>query len=260
MLTKGIVDDAYCQGVTFTVSDTEALAHSVALVLIQEFAIAKSLLPGGTSGLEELSEAGGLPLGDIEDIIARRLKPAVVYHRDGLLFQHVMWLAAHLDLEPGDLVAPPHSHGSGKGQDSIVVHRVDGSVAALSICEDKATKNPEKTVQDKVWPEIRQYEAGGRRDELRSNVITTLGTARVPQEEAARLIRGISWDGKRRYRVRVTVEKERNETLFEGFDEIVAGRSEMRRGESTHLPQMRAWMTGFAARVEAHLRRYVKED
>lgn len=257
MLTRELVDDAFCQGVGFTVSDVDELGHAVALVLIQEFAIAKSFL-GSAPELEDLAEVG-LPLDDIEDIINRRLKPADVYHRDGFLFQLVMWLAAHLDLEPGDLVAPPHSQGSAKGQDSVVVHRANGAVAALSICEDKATENPRKTVRDEVWPEIKEYEAGGRRDELRSNVITTLGTGGLSLEEAAGLIRGISWEGKRRYRVRVTVQEERTPNLFKGFNDLVAGGAEMRRGESMHLPGVRAWMTGFASTVEAHLRSYVKE-
>lgn len=257
MLTRELVDDAFCQGVGFTVSDVDELAHAVSLVLIQEFAIAKSFL-GSAPEMEDLAEVG-LPLDDIEDIINRRLKPADVYHRDGLLFQLVMWLAAHLDLEPGDLVAPPHSQGSAKGQDSVVVHRANGAVAALSICEDKATENPRKTVRNEVWPEIKEYEAGGRRDELRSNVITTLGTGGLSLVEAARIIRGISWEGKRRYRVRVTVQEERTPSLFKGFDDLVAGGTEMRRGESMHLPNMRAWMTRFASAVEVHLRSYIKE-
>lgn len=257
MLTKELVDDAFCQGVGFAVSDVDELARAVALVLIQEFEIAKSLL-WGVGELENLTEAG-LPLDDIEDIINRRLKPADVYHRDGLLFQLIMWLAAHHDLEPGDLVALPHSQGSAKGQDSVVVHRADGAVAALSICEDKATENPRKTVREEVWPEIKEYEAGGRRDELRSNVITTLGTGGLTPEEAVRLIRGISWAGKRRYRVRVTVQGERTPKLFKGFNDLVAGDTEMRRGESMHLPDLRAWMTVFAGTIEAHLRSYVKE-
>lgn len=257
MLARELVDDAFCQGVSFAVSDVDELANAVALVLIQEYAIAKSLL-GSAPELEDLAEVG-LPLDDIEDIIDRRLKPTDVYHRDGLLFQLVMWLAAHLDLDPDDLVAPPHSQGSAKGQDCIIVHRANGAVAALSICEDKATEHPRKTVREEVWPEIKEYQAGGRRDELRSNVITTIGTGGLSQEEAARLIRGISWEGKRRYRVRVTVEDERSPNLFKGFNDLVAGDAEMRRGESMHLPGMRTWMTKFANAVEVHLRSYVKE-
>lgn len=257
MLRRCLISDGHCQGVTFTVIDADALARAVALVLIQEYALARSILSG-----EVIGDDGGvisLDADEIDDIIGRRLKPRNVYHRDGFLFQLMMWLAAHLDLDDGDLVALPHAQASAKGQDSIVVHRAEGAVVALSICEDKATEYPRDTVRDEVWPEIRDYEAGGRRDELRSNIIATLGIGGVPADEASVLVRRISWEGKRRYRVRVTLEGARTNGLFKGFDEIVAGGVDRRRGETIHLPGLRAWMTTFAAKVEAELRRYAQE-
>lgn len=197
---------------------------------------------------------------EIEDIVTRRLKPSVDYHRDGFLFQLMMWLAAHLDLDKGDLIALPHAQATAKGQDSIVVHRADGAVVALSICEDKATERPRKTVREEVWPEIEDYEGGGRRDELRSSIIATLGLGGIPVDEATALVRRISWEGKRRYRVRVTLQRKRTKKLFKGFDEIVSGNAERRRGETVHLPKLRAWMTKFAGKVEAELRNHIQEE
>jgi hypothetical protein len=252
MLRRDLIDDDYCQGVSFSVTDEDALAKAIALVLVQEFTLAKAILSGApVEDGEPVLEAG-----EIEDIVNRRLKPPDVYHRDGFLFQLMMWLAAHLDLDEGDLVAIPHSQAAGKGQDSIVVHRADGAVVALSICEDKATENPRPTVRDEVWPEIRGYEAGGRRDELRSNIIATLGLGGVPADEATKLVRRISWDGARRYRVRVTVEEARTRRLFKDFETIVSGDRDRRRGETIHLPHLRAWMTQLAGKVEAQLRTY----
>ncbi|MGZ4956194.1 MAG: hypothetical protein ACXV8Q_13895 [Methylobacter sp.] len=255
MIALKEISDPHCQGVEFEVTDINSLAKTIALVLIQEFDFARRLvagddLPTCTILLED---------DDIEDIIQRRLHPTVDYHRDGFLFQLMMWLAAHLDLQDGDIVALPHSQCSAKGQDSIVVHRTTDALVALTICEDKATENPRDTVRDDVWPEIKVYEEGGRRDELRSNIITTLGTAGISSIEAQNLIRGISWNGKRRYRVRVTVEpNQRSSTLFKGFDEIVNGNNEMRRGETTTLPSMRIWMTTFAQEVENELRLFAQ--
>lgn len=257
MLKRDLLDDDHCQGVSFAVTDAGALAHAIALVLVQEYALAKRILSATATAND--GEAIALEADEIEDIIARRLTPPVVYHRDGLLFQLIMWLAAHLDLDDGDLVALPHAQASAKGQDSIVVHRANGAVVALSICEDKATENPRDTVRDEVWPEIRDYEAGGRRDELRSNIIATLGLGGVPADQATALVRRISWEGKRRHRVRVTVQGNRSKGLFRGFDQIVTGGVERRRGETVHLPKLRAWMTAFSANVESELRSYARE-
>ena len=258
MLKRKLLADDYCQGVSLFITDEGALARAVALVLVQEYTLAKGIL-AGEAGLAE-SERIVLDKDEIEDIVTRRLKPPVDYHRDGFLFQLMMWLAAHLDLEDGDLVALPHAQASTKGQDSIVVHRADGAVVALSICEDKATENPRDTVREEVWPEIKDYEAGGRRDELRSNIIATLGLGGVPADEATALVRRISWEGKRRYRVRVTVEGERSKQLFKGFDELVTGEVERRRGETVQIPLLREWMAHLAGEIETELRSYGRRE
>ncbi|WP_020483794.1 hypothetical protein [Methylomonas sp. MK1] len=255
MLSLNEIDDDYCQGIEFDITDIDSLAKTIALVLIQEYDMARNLVTGNTFS----EDTAQFDQDEIEDIIQRRLHPTVIYHRDGFLFQLMMWLAAHLDLQDDDLVALPHSQGSAKGQDSIVVHRSTDAVVALTICEDKATENPRDMVRDEVWPEIKEYEQGGRRDELRSNIIATLGTGGISSTEAQNLIRGISWNGKRRYRVRVTVEpNKRTSKLFKGFEEIVKGDNEMRRGETTTLPSMRDWMTTFAEKTEIELRKFAQ--
>jgi hypothetical protein len=259
MLGRAPIDDEYCQGVAISIEDEDALARGIAMILVQEYTQAKAILLGLT--VKEGDPALELEEEEIEDIVKRRLHPPDFYHRDGFLFQLMMWLAAHLDLSSDDLVALPHSQASGKGQDSIVVHREDNAVVALSICEDKATENPRATVRGEVWPEIKDYEAGGRRDELRSNIIATLGLGGIHTEEATRLVRRISWDGARRYRVRVTIQSARTRRLFKDFEMIVNGASDRRRGETVHIPDLRSWMTRLSSKVEDELRSFaVQED
>jgi hypothetical protein len=250
MIQINQVIDPHCQGIEFNFTDIDGLAKAVAFILVQEYVMARQLIIGGGPP----TNTPLLENDDIEDIIKRRLHPTVDYHRDGFLFQLMMWLAAHIDLQDGDIVALPHSQCSAKGQDSIVVHRSKDAVIALTICEDKATENPRDTVREEVWPEIKDYQAGGRRDELRSNIIATLGLDGISMTEAQNLIRGISWAGKRRYRVRVTVEpNKRTSTLFKGFEKIVDGDEEMRRGETVPLSSMRNWMELLAGKIEQEL-------
>ncbi len=204
MLGRTLVDDAYCQGVVLAVTDVDELAKAVALILVQEFVLAQALANGvAPDGIPSVDET------DIEDIIARRLHPAQDDHRDGFLFQLIMWLGAHMDATEDDLIALPHSQATAKGQDGVIVHRSDEAVAALTICEDKASENPRRTVREDVWPEIKDYEAGGREDELRPAVIATLGAGGVPMAEAQALVRKTSWSEARRYRVRATLQNAR---------------------------------------------------
>lgn len=250
MFSSNPVSDIHCDRIAFEVTDIDMLARTVALVLIQEYELAKCLILGTTPG-----DSADISAADINKIVARRLQGPPIFHRDGFLFQIMMWLSSHLDLAPDDLIALPHSQPAAKGQDSIIVHRSTASVHAISICEDKATENPRTTIKNQIWPEITDYESGGRDDELRSSIIATLGTAGIPVADATKLIRGITWSGKRRYRVRVTVENSRLSMLmFKGFATLTPnGRADC-RGETVYLPQLRKWMDAFSLKVETELR------
>lgn len=250
MFSSKPVSDPHCDRFAFEVTDVDALARTVALVLIQEYELAQSLILGAPpSGSAAVSSA------EVNEIVSRRLLGPPAHHRDGFLFQIMMWLSSHIDIPPDDLIAPPHSQPAAKGQDSIIVHRANTSVHSISICEDKATENPRDTIRNLVWPEITDYESGGRDDELRSSIITTLGTAGIATAEATKLIRGISWAGNRRYRVRVTVDDTKpNKTMFKGFASLTPNGKADCRGETVCLPKLREWMDTFAAKVEAELR------
>ena len=86
MLTRDLLDDRHCQGVTFSVADADALARAIALVLMQEYALARSILSG--DAVADDGDAIALDMDEIDDIVSRRLRPPVAYHRDG--FEHVL--------------------------------------------------------------------------------------------------------------------------------------------------------------------------
>lgn len=254
MLSYASVSDAHCEGVEFGVTNFQALARAISLILLQQFSLARRLV----ASLADEATDMQFEQSEIDDIVNRRLMPVDLDHRDGHLFQLIMWLATYLDVQPGDLVSLPHSQASAKGQDSIIVHRTEGAVTAITICEDKATVNPRPTIRSQVWPEFKEYEAGGRRDELRSGVVAALGTAGIQSEEAEKLVKRMSWgQGRRRYRARVTVQEPRPAELFKGFDEVVTGGAHLRRGDTALIPDMRAWMSALAIAVEAELQTFV---
>src|SRR5688572_29302817 len=128
MLAINFIPDDYCQGVVFEVTNVAELAKGIATALVQEYSLARDMINGAASA----TGATNFQNNEIEDIIARRLYPADVFHRDGFLFQVMMWLASHLDLADGDLVALPHAQASAKGQDCIIVHRTKDAPVALT--------------------------------------------------------------------------------------------------------------------------------
>src|SRR5258708_7776147 len=94
------ISDPHCHGIAFTVTSVDSLAVAIARILIQEYDFARQLI----ENTPNRSESGDYRGINFDDIIARRLHPTDLYHRDGLLFQLMMWLAAHLDKHNDDLI------------------------------------------------------------------------------------------------------------------------------------------------------------
>jgi hypothetical protein len=85
---------------------------------------------------------------------AKKICDARVALRDGLLFQHVSWVAATIQF-PGAAACPPHVRKADKGFDGLLIE-IDPQTAGISrlvLCEDKASVNPRSLVTGKIWPE-----------------------------------------------------------------------------------------------------------
>lgn len=49
MLRLNHVDDTHCQGIVFEVTDIDALARTIAVVLVQEYELARQLVTGDSA-------------------------------------------------------------------------------------------------------------------------------------------------------------------------------------------------------------------
>lgn len=245
--------DSHCEGRVIEILDKDLLARALAYVLLQRYQSAIGIA-------RSLPTPVPAPPPDVEDIIQRRLRNPPPEHRDGLLFQLIVWLAAASEAGPNDIVLPPQIGTAEKGIDGVIVHvtSTDG-IAAVSICEDKATTRPRETVRSEVWPAIEDFEKDGRLDLLRGHVISALLARRVAPAAAETSATEIIWQQSRRYRVRVTVgdthaKPSNRRNLFKGYSRYAPGAPARRRGETLHLTDLRAWMDDFAGRIEQHLR------
>ena len=180
---------------------------------------------------------------------------AARWHRDGLVFQHISWLAAHGNA-PGTIAASfPHFRTAHKGFDALLVPLKDRTTAleGIVICEDKATTNPRKQIVEKVWPEIGTIEAGERDAELNGELTAILRNCGIQNLE--QVITAAHWLNKKTYRISITVdpshepEKDRRK-LFEGFDNHAPGpEPTRRRAETLCLNNMRDWMDEFCRKI-----------
>ncbi|MCW3797398.1 hypothetical protein OMW55_06215 [Sphingomonas sp. BN140010] len=218
-----------------------------------EFDAALALLSYRTDDLRAELESGDLQVKrKAENTLSKRIE-----QRDGLLFQHVSWLAAYLR-NPGAHLSPPHVRKADKGFDGVLVRFRDdaASVSAVILCEDKATTNPRNLVTQSIWPEIEDIIDGRKDLEILDYVTAILDKIHGLDPELA--LRDLSWDKVRRFRVAVTVPEAqaRDGTfahIFEGFDEVAPHHPETRIGEIMSLPDVRGFLDDLAGEVRAKI-------
>lgn len=188
---------------------------------------------------------------------AKEKLDARLIQRDGLLFQHVSWVAAHLAL-PNTHAAPPHVRRADKGFDGVIVD-IDPAAPRLSriiLCEDKASTNPRNLVTQSIWPEIRAIQGSGKDREILAAVTAILAT--LPGVDQETVIEATEWQAARAFRVALTAEHAHARGssyahLFAGFDGAAAGTIESRMAEVMPVPDVRAHMAALAAAVIAKL-------
>lgn len=244
-----------CTGYTWQINDESELARLVGRLMLGQY----------LHVVKVLAETGCTPPTSSEAMVASVLRRLYVpdgadpWHRDGLLFQHISWIAAARMASTDAVLCPPHLIPAHKGFDGIQleVERGAESLSAIIIFEDKATTNPRETVREDVWPGIEAIERGERDVELMQTATLLLQTRSDVNVDAA--IANIVWGSVRRYRVSITVgdthsDPKGRERLFAGFDDAAAGADiGRRRGETYQLNDLRKWMAEFAQTIAASL-------
>lgn len=177
------------------------------------------------------------------------------WHRDGLLFQAISWIAAHhANGATHSVFSLPHQIPANKGFDGLQIELdKKRKLTGLVVFEDKATENPRQTIRQDVWPELEHIHNGGRQTELMQETTALLQRAAVKDPDE--VIEGIVWKRMRRFRVSITgmdghdAEPEFSK-LFQGYDKVVPGKNVARRqAEVICLDDLRPWMHQFAKKV-----------
>jgi hypothetical protein len=193
---------------------------------------------------------------------ARRILDARISSRDGLLFQHVSWVAATIQF-PGATVRSPHVRQADKGFDGLLIE-VDSrttKLARLVLCEDKASTSPRGLVTSKIWPEIKLVVAGEKDLEILDAVTALLDTMHDVDREAVLI--STTWERMRQYRIALTAGGDQLRTegyhhLFTGYDEHIAGALHNRLAEVMPMADVRAYLDNLAAQVTARIEKMAK--
>ncbi len=224
------------------------LAPKAAAFPGREFAAARRLLRIRTGDI-----AADLKSAD-DDIRkpAEGKRDVRIEHRDGLLFQHVSWIAAHLQFPQSHLSAP-HVRTADKGFDGVVIQiNAKTSLGSVILCEDKATINPRNLVTQSIWKELANIHKGDKDLEIHDAVTALLD--KVPDVDSELALQGTSWDKLRHYRIALTAPESQKKPsgfahIFSGFEKVATGNVSTRIAEYISLPDVRAFLDDLAKRV-----------
>jgi len=237
-------------GIAWTVHNGGELARLVARVLLGHF-----------NHVEKILKKLNPSYKAVDGQAAREAKARLIvigadpWHRDGLLFQSISWIAAHQVSEnKSSIFSLPHLIAAHKGFDGVEVElTAQKDLQCVVVFEDKATENPRKTIREDVLPEIKALHNGERQTELMQEVTALLQRANVADPDA--VLEAVVWKQVRKFRVSITGGEGQDQQvgfdkLFKGFEEVTPGMDETgRRAEVFCHSEIRKWMAAFALAV-----------
>jgi hypothetical protein len=250
------------RGTAWTVQDEDELARLVGHVYLGHYRHVETIL-------RQLRPEGRTVTGTAAEEAKRKLQVptgAKPWHRDGLLFQAISWIAAHqASSDKKSVFSLPHLIPAHKGFDGLELELAENEdVRALVLFEDKATENPRKTITDEVWPELDGLHSGKRETELMQELTALLERAKVDDPDA--VVEKTIWKQVRKFRVSITGKDGQDkqvdfEKLFSGYDTTTPGLDQSaRRAEVFCRTDVRQWMDDFAKRVANAIDQEVSQE
>jgi hypothetical protein len=243
----------HCLGSVWTVADTDALAGVCAQILIGRALHAAMILDG-------VHPAGTPPIvsAALKEKLRLELHPQTgpkTWHRDGLLFEIISWVAARLTATENDAISDPHLKATNQGTDCVKVTIDPGArtLTRATVYEYKCTTNWRQLFSQDVLAAFKEYVSGERDNQLAQAAITLLiGLGFTPEERDAaydELVRARPLA----FQASLTVAPsdfttDQRLALFTGYG-AVGDDIAVRSGSIMPLDDVRAWFSAFSTRV-----------
>lgn len=264
-----------CMLSKWAVKQDDALVAALAWLYVQKqthaMAIIRELDPGPASFIgKEIDNAIdtlryrisdiNVHLSSTEEAVkqkALKIFATRVAHRDGLLFQHISWIAARLQY-PNAEASAPHVRQADKGFDGFLIEHSAGQLALSKVvlCEDKASVNPRRLVTSQIWPDIKSIIAGEKDREIAAAVGALLSIVPLADREA--ILAATIWARAKHYRVALAAGNDQIREggylhLFDGYEQQALGDISIRLAEVMPMPEVRAYLEELSTKVVAKL-------
>lgn len=179
------------------------------------------------------------------------------WHRDGLLFESICWLAAKIEAGPNEVISDPHRKATQQGADGVKVQfdPIARQLSSMTVYEYKCTDKARRKFKREVLPAFTEYLSGIRDDQLSQTAIALLARFELADEEQARAYERVVLDRPMAFEAAVTVFPGQFPAancvrLFKNFDGLNVP-MDRRRGVTFPVPHIRTWFDDFATEVWA---------
>lgn len=240
-------------GKRLSVPDRQALAQMLAIVFLGQATHAAEIIKATGVAVAPLPTFDGL----IDEAIAaltvsgatKEQRDALTYHRDGLVFECIVWMAAWVGSPAKRLSLSPHLSATTQGLDGLLIDwdPVVAQIELVTIVEAKCSEYPRDTFRDKVIPAFLDHEAGNRTRQVLATAAELLQQFGLDGTQAALAAQRVIGPENRAYTASLAVEQrhdtDRHRTnLFKGYDVIKRVPAGRRIGETLVVDDdLRLW-------------------
>ncbi|MGN7799701.1 hypothetical protein [Leifsonia sp. 22587] len=246
-------------GKRLLVPDRRAAAQMIAIIFL-----------GQASHAAEIIKATGVavaPLPTVEALIdeaiaaltvtgsTKEQRDALTYHRDGLVFECIVWMAGWAESHPRRLSLSPHLSATTQGLDGLLIDwdAATSQIELVTIVEAKCSENPRDTFRDKVIPAFLDHEAGNRTRQVLATAAELLQQLGLDGTQATLAAQRVIGPDNRAYAASLAVEQShdtdrRRTNLFKGYDAIKRVPAGRRIGEVLVVDDdLRKWFADVSA-------------
>ena len=240
-----------CGGKQWSVVDRDLLVSLAATVLVGRAKHAEAVLLGTHRTPAIVSSA-------LKSQLRSQLEtPAgpLTYHRDGLLFEVISWIAARASAEANDVISTPHLKSTQQGLDTIKVtfDYASRKLERVVIYEQKCSEHARNQFTSKVIPAFVDWKTHKRDNQLVQAVVALVERFNLTPEEHEHLYDHLVQAHPLAFQAALTVtptpfKSDKCIALFAGYSSIAPDVND-RMGDTFPLLDVREWFGNFAKEI-----------
>jgi hypothetical protein len=270
LAVEKVVVDASCIGSRWTAADLHLLARIIAIIAMGQAAhaarIVNALVPAEPAIDDEGLRANAKQRLTVTGTTDEQ-KQVRRYHRDGLIFEAISWIAAQQQTGGNALLRDPHVSATTQGLDGLMIEMdaASAEVKRATIFEDKCSENPDETFRYKIMPAFKAHHANKRASDLVATAAALLQKVGLNGTDSVKAAARVLDKAYRTYRGSLAVTTaddsvERRQSVFKTYGELDGINPDQRIGAVLITSEnLRDWFDSLADRAIAYIDELDKE-